>query len=127
VALSRGLPVVAVAKSDLGRLLKWAGLALQFERLDDAATLLSRANLDAQLDTRDLGYSNKGAIDERFRYWRLRHRLLRRQTPDLANEVLVSVPPDESTPAGNRIMPSASAHDYPEAIELMRVVDAIVR
>lgn len=108
-------------------LLCWAEVALQHDHHVDAEVLLRRTELNAQIDTHDLGYSVEGAIDLHFWFWRLRHRLLRRRHPERSETVLDSVPPHDSTPAGNSINAEAAVHGDPQAVRGARETDLLVR
>jgi hypothetical protein len=125
--VNEGLAMAASVPLYLESLLTWADLALQFDRMSDAEALLRRSQLDAQLEPGDLGYSAGGTLTQRFRYWRLRHRILRKSEPDRAQSVLESLPPDPSTPAGNSISPSAPVYGDLDAIALTRRYDTAVR
>ena len=109
------------------QLLALAELAYRFGRVDDALELLDRAQMDVQLDMAALGYSMHDAISQRFRYWRLRHRIHRRSDSDDVDAVLESVPPSVDTPAGNSIAADAPVHRDSEGIEMAAEFDKSVR
>lgn len=125
--VANGLELAASSLLYRGTLLVWAELAVEFGFLDAAQALLGRTELDRQLTTRDLSFGRDKVLDERFRYWRLRHRLHRLTEPQPGDEVLESVPPDATTPAGNDIKPDAFSHRNLAAIELARHIDRAVR
>ena len=115
VALLEGASTAEEAKVHLDCLLSIANDAPMFpsaildiaERLvfhnlpEQAAALLDRMSYDELLTVQDLGYDGAvDAIEQRFRYWRLRFLLA---SDD--DDVPAPIPPESHTPAGNAISP----------------------
>ena len=91
--------------------------------LDHATTLLARTSYDESLTVQDLGYNGEGAaIEQRFRYWRLRFLLASDEA-----DVPAPVPPRAHTPAGNSLSPDAAVHRDADAIQLAARIDAAAR
>ena len=96
---------------------------ISHDLLDHAATLLARTSYDESLTVQDLGYTGEGdAIEQRFRYWRLRF-LVASDDAD----VPASIPPQAHTPAGNALSPEAAVHRDTDAIQLAARIDAAAR
>ena len=112
-----GAPLFPETMLDAAELLATHGV------LDQASALLNRTPYHQSLTVDDFGHSGEvDAIDRHFRYWRLRHLLASND-----DDVPSSVPPDASTPAGNRISPDAPIHRDREAIELADRIDSAAR
>ncbi len=90
---------------------------------EQAGRLLDLSQHERALTAADLTTDRREeAADEKFRYWRLRHRLA---TCD--GEVPASISPEPETPAGNRIPQDAPMHRDTDAIEFSERVDVLVR
>ena len=90
---------------------------------DQATTLLDRTSCDESLTVQDLGYDGEAdAIEQRFRYWRLRF-LLASDDAD----VPAPIPPQAHTPAGNSLSSEAAVHRDADAIQLATRIDAAAR
>ena len=88
-----------------------------------ATTLLARTSYDESLNVQNLGYDGEAdAIEQRFRYWRLRFLLA---SDDAA--VPAPIPPEANTPAGNALSPVAAVHRDADAIQLATRIDAAAR
>ena len=137
VTLLEGASTAEEAKVHLDCLLSIANDAPMFpsaildiaERLvlhnlpEPAAALLDRTSYDESLTVQDLGYDGAvDAIEQRFRYWRLRFLLA---SDD--DDVPAPIPPESHTPAGNAISPTAAVHCDTDAIELAARIDTTVR
>ena len=93
------------------------------DNYDRASCLLDHTPYDQLLTVDDFSYDRKvDPVGRRFRYWRLRYFLA--ETDD---DVPSPIPPDSSTPAGNRITPEAPIHKELEAIELSARIDSAIR
>ena len=113
----RGVPLFASTMLDVAELLA------RHERVDQATELLDKTPYDEALTASNLSDVHADSVLERdFRYWRLRFLLAEDD-----GEVPDSVRPDEATPAGNDIQPSAASHLNLEAIQLASRVDDAMR
>jgi hypothetical protein len=124
--IQRALDISKGRRLYIDTLLSWAEEALDANLDNEAGDLLARTSLDNQLETSDLGHSKDDAVIRRFRYWRMRHRLLWRAGPG-PHPVLDSVKPSPTTPAGNSIDPAAAVHRFNDAISATAEVDRAVR
>jgi hypothetical protein len=125
--LAEGLAYAESSKLYIDTILDWAEHAIRFGRTMDADRLIVRCPLATALDRRDLGVSSDGAIGQRFRYWRMRHRLLRHHTPELGDSILPSVTRDKATQTGGEVdLGIPSDHDE-YATQAAGIIDLLVR
>ena len=137
IALLKIAPTAEEAEVHLGHLLSIAqgiplfpstilGVAehlVSHNLLEHATTLLARTSYDESLTVRDLGHNGEvDAIEQRFRYWRLRFLLASDES-----DVPASVPPQAHTPAGNSLSPDAAVHRDTDAIQLATRIDTAAR
>ena len=123
VHLNRLLSVAHDAPLFLSTVLGIAERLVSHNLPDQAKALLDRTSCDESLTVQDLGYDGEAdAIEQRFRYWRLRF-LLASDDAD----VPAPIPPQVHTPAGNALSPEAAVHRDAEAIQLATRIDAAAR
>lgn len=126
--LAEGLSYAESSKLYIDTILDWAEHAMRYGRIVDADRLIARCPLAAALERRDLGVSSDGAIGQRFRYWRMRHRLLRIHTPHLADSILPSVASDAAAQRGkNAVRGEPADRDDRYAIQAAGIIDLLVR
>ena len=100
-----------------------AEIAASYGLGNTAERLLSRTSYDKALSVSVLTYGgDEGAVDGRFRYWRLHYLLA--SSDDSVPE---SIPLPEDMPAGKGVRRDAPVHDDAEAIELAARIDAAIR
>ena len=121
--LERLLLTVSGAPLFPGTMLDTAELLVTYGFRDQASMLLDRTPYNQSLTVDDFGHNGEvDVIDRHFRYWRLRYFLASND-----DDVPSSIPPDASTPAGNRISPDAPIQQDREAIELADRIDSAAR
>ncbi len=90
---------------------------------DRASRLLDHTPYNQSLTVSDFNQNfEAGPVEHRFQYWKLRYFLA-----STDNDVPSPIPPNPSTPAGNRVSPDAPIHKDLEAIELSARIDSAIR
>ena len=117
LSMLRGAPLLH------STMLEAAEILANHKYFEQASSILDGTAYNNALTVRGLANpQGKDVVEHAFRYWRVRYQIASNH-----EEVPVSVPPGENTPAGNDVAEGAPVHGDHDAIQLAANIDSAVR